>query len=152
GTSMAAPHVSGLAALILSENPNYSNEDVRQAIRSSATHVGAADYDLRFGYGRINAPTALGVTGALEAKINAPLDGTLVQGVLTVTGVARGAGFSHYLLEDGAGSLPTTWSTIQVGASPISGTLGSIDTNLLANGTNDLRLTAYNNAGQAFVD
>ncbi len=42
GTSMAAPHVSGLAALILSQNPSYSNEDVRQVVRVSATDLGTS--------------------------------------------------------------------------------------------------------------
>src|SRR6202035_4261452 len=39
GTSMATPHVSGLAALILSQNASYSNEDVRQVLRTSATDL-----------------------------------------------------------------------------------------------------------------
>ena len=80
GTSMATPHVSGLAALILSENPEYSNEELRQVLRSSATDVGTPGYDLSFGYGRENAAVAVGVSGALEAKISSPLDGAVIQG------------------------------------------------------------------------
>lgn len=37
GTSMAAPHVSGLAALILAQNPEFTNEQVRERIKSTAT-------------------------------------------------------------------------------------------------------------------
>lgn len=152
GTSMATPHVSGLAALILSQNPNYSNEQVRQVIRASATDLGPPGYDLSFGYGRVNASAALGVTNPLEAKISSPIDGSVVDGLLTISGVAQGAGFSSYTLDYGACALPTTWTTIQTGTTPVSGTLGTLDTTTLANGLYDVRLTAYNGSGQAFVD
>lgn len=152
GTSMAAPHVSGLAALILAQNANYSNEDVRQALRVSATDLGTAGYDLSYGYGRINASAALEVSGVLEAKINAPADGTVTQGALTVSGVARGTGFASYTLDYGAGALPTTWTAIQTSTTPISGTLGTFDTSALADGLYDVRLTAVNTVNQAFVD
>ena len=152
GTSMATPHVSGLAALILSQNPNYSNEQVRQVIRASATDLGPPGYDLSFGYGRINASAALGVTNPLEAKISSPIDGSVVDGLLTISGVAQGAGFLSYTLDYGAGALPTAWTTIQTGNAPVSGTLGTLDTTTLANGLYDVRLTAYNSSGQAFVD
>jgi subtilisin family serine protease len=152
GTSMAAPHVSGLAALILSQNPNYSNEDVRQVLRVSATDLGTPGFDLSYGYGRINASAALGVTSVLEAKISSPIGGALVQSLLTITGVAQGSGFSNYTLEYGAGALPTTWTKIQTGNAPVMGTLGQIDTKFLADGVDVLRLTAVNNSGQSFVD
>lgn len=152
GTSMAAPHVSGLAALILAQNANYSNEDVRQALRVSATDLGTAGYNLSYGYGRINASAALGVSGALEVKINAPADGTVTQGALTVSGVARGIGFASYTLDYGAGALPTAWTTIRTSTTQTAGTLGTFDTSALADGMYDVRLTAVNTTGQAFVD
>jgi len=153
GTSMATPHVSGLAALILSQNASYSNEDVRQVLRVSATDLGAPSYDLTYGYGRISASSALGVTSVLEAKINSPLDGTVTQGALTISGVARGAGFSHYTLEYGAGALPTTWTTINTSTTQVyDGTLGVFDSSSLADGVYDVRLTAFNASSQAFVD
>lgn len=69
GTSMATPHVSGLAALLFSINPNLSAADVRALIILSATDVGAPGWDPETGYGRIDALTALvfalsGVTAA----------------------------------------------------------------------------------------
>ena len=64
GTSMATPHVSGLAALILSQHPAYTNEQVRQIIRASADDIGSGGWDTTFGYGRINAARALQITGS----------------------------------------------------------------------------------------
>ena len=152
GTSMATPHVSGLAALLLAQHPEYSNEDVRQAIRASAQGVSEGAIDLSFGYGRVNAAAAVALSGVLEAKIGAPADGATVQGQIAISGVARGSGFASYTLEYGAGAQPTAWTTLQTGSAPVSGVLGGFDATTVANGTYTIRLTAYNAAGQKFVD
>ena len=55
GTSMAAPHVSGTAALILQENPHYSPFDVKTALMNTAVDL-QEDYNVyEVGAGRINA-------------------------------------------------------------------------------------------------
>jgi subtilisin family serine protease len=59
GTSMAAPHVSGVAALILSANPNLTASKVRQIIQQTAEDKGAPGKDDCYGYGRVNAHKAL---------------------------------------------------------------------------------------------
>ncbi|MCW5850538.1 MAG: S8 family serine peptidase, partial [Anaerolineae bacterium] len=76
GTSMAAPQVSALAALILAVAPNLSNEEVRQVIRQTARDgVGRPGEDLPgwdpyMGYGRIDAARAL--ARAHELALPAP--------------------------------------------------------------------------------
>jgi len=62
GTSMAAPHVAGLAALIRSRNPTLSNAEVRQILESTADDLGAAGWDPYYGHGRINGRRALEAT------------------------------------------------------------------------------------------
>lgn len=157
GTSMAAPHVSGLAALILAAHADYSNEDARQALRASADNLGQAGFDPSFGYGRINASAAMLVNGVVEAKISAPADGTVAQSPLTITGLARGASFASYKVEyglnPGPGLQPPVWTTIQTGSAAVTGgTLATFDPATVANGTYTIRLTAYNASGQAFLD
>ncbi|MBS3131829.1 S8 family serine peptidase [Candidatus Woesearchaeota archaeon] len=53
GTSMATPHVSGLAALVRQAHPDWSPEEVKLAIRSTARDLGLAPNEQ--GYGRIQA-------------------------------------------------------------------------------------------------
>lgn len=55
GTSMATPHVAGLAALVWSLDPSLTNDQVRDRIQDSADDLGVAGWDQYFGYGRINA-------------------------------------------------------------------------------------------------
>ena len=62
GTSMASPHVAGLAGLIWSRNPSLSNQQVRQIITATARDLGVNGRDTYFGYGEINAQAALSET------------------------------------------------------------------------------------------
>lgn len=59
GTSMATPHVAGLAALIRSFDPSLSDNQVREVIQNTADDLGPAGWDQEYGYGRINAWRAL---------------------------------------------------------------------------------------------
>jgi thermitase len=57
GTSEAAPFVSALAGLLASEGKTAS--EIRQRMQSTATDLGAAGDDPKFGHGRINANRAV---------------------------------------------------------------------------------------------
>jgi subtilisin family serine protease len=59
GTSMATPHVSGLAALVKSYVPDLTNYELENIIIATAEDRGAAGWDIQFGSGRINAHQAL---------------------------------------------------------------------------------------------
>jgi len=156
GTSMAAPHVAGLAALVLSAHPTFTVEQVRQAIRRSCDDIGAPGVDDRFGYGRINASRALSETEPLEALITSPTSTTVVTGIdpVEVQGVAAGPGFSSYRLEVGSGTLPTTWTTVATSTAPVSpaGRLATWDHSVLADGAYTLRVWAINAQGQTYAD
>ena len=59
GTSMAAPHVSGVAALILAANPELTPTDVRLILRATATDLGYDGWDSFYGYGLVDAEAAV---------------------------------------------------------------------------------------------
>ena len=55
GTSASAPFVSGLAALILSVNPNLNHDQIESLIRDNALDLGEPGHDNFYGAGRIDA-------------------------------------------------------------------------------------------------
>ncbi|MFN2527059.1 MAG: S8 family serine peptidase, partial [Actinomycetota bacterium] len=59
GTSMAAPHVSALAALLFSAHPEWSADEVATRIMETAVDLGRPGRDGYFGMGRISVLRAL---------------------------------------------------------------------------------------------
>lgn len=59
GTSMATPHVSGVAALIWSHDTAWTNTQIRNAMSSTAKDLGPAGRDNAYGYGLVQAKAAL---------------------------------------------------------------------------------------------
>jgi hypothetical protein len=56
GTSVAAPFVTGLVALMLQQNPELDQEDIREILRSEAIQDDVTGYEPNndFGWGRLN--------------------------------------------------------------------------------------------------
>ena len=59
GTSMATPHVAGVAALIWSANPAWTNFEIREALDETAFDLGEPERDDYYGFGLVQAYDAL---------------------------------------------------------------------------------------------
>ncbi len=72
GTSMATPFASGVAALVLSRNPALNPQAVRNILDSTAMDFGAGGRDPYYGYGVIDA------LSAVQEASNYPVIDTLI--------------------------------------------------------------------------
>jgi len=86
GTSMSAPHVAGLAALLWAHMPGATNAEIRSVIQSTADPLGALgqSFDAWSQYGRIDMSAALSSAGTpLEPSahhVDALTGGTISEG------------------------------------------------------------------------
>jgi len=58
GTSMATPAVAGVAALVWSNHPECTGQEIRAALKASAEDSGTSGKDVYFGYGIVKAKAA----------------------------------------------------------------------------------------------
>ena len=84
GTSAAAPHVAGVAALLLQARPSGTPAEITAALQNTAVDIGAAGYDPIAGSGRIDALAA--ILSLPATPVSVTLDPTDVLGPLTATG------------------------------------------------------------------
>ena len=55
GTSMASPQVAGVVALVMAQNPSYSVDQVKSALKDNAVDRGNPGKDDYYGWGAVNA-------------------------------------------------------------------------------------------------
>ncbi len=154
GTSMAAPHVSGLAALVLARTPILTNEQVRQVLRTSAVDVRTPGFDTFSGYGRVNASAAVAHEPPLEALLLGPSARPIpVSDPVEVLGRVQGPGLVSWRLEYGVGTFPSTWTTIASSAIPVAGgKLADWSISARPDGEYTLRLKALGTSGASYED
>lgn len=158
GTSNSTPHITGLAALIRSRNPSLNNEQVRQLIINSVDDSGQNDYDIYYGYGKVNAYEATRIESIPFVKITNPIieyqfsdiynvkDYALVRDQIIISGVSSGqdiASWGLFLREDNSLDRNQIGSGINLDSSFSI----NIDTTVFGDNFYWLEIDAYNADG-----
>ncbi|RMH89553.1 MAG: hypothetical protein D6681_14225, partial [Calditrichaeota bacterium] len=107
GTSFAAPVVSAVLALIRSQYPHWSAEQVKGALLAGTTEAGVFGWDIFFGHGIVNAYRSLigGEQGFAEILYPEANGGTAADTV-AIVGTAFSPNLRGYRLFYGMGETP----------------------------------------------
>lgn len=73
GTSMSCPHVSGVVALMLSVNPDLTPKEVKDILTSTAIDLGDPGRDDEFGFGLVDAETAVIIAQVIPPTGDEPI-------------------------------------------------------------------------------
>ena len=112
GTSASAPFVSATAGLLLSLG-NFSNEEVKQILKSTADDIDQPGWDIYSGAGRLNMFKAVSVTAPSIIKFDYPYKNFSTKyDTLSITATILSAYFRNYSLYVGTGLTPQTWTTL----------------------------------------
>lgn len=99
GTSMACPHVAGVAALIIAKYGDVGPDSVRAILQNTAEDLGTAGRDNYYGYGLVDAEAALSLSTPTNPPV-AAFSGTPTSGYAPLTVVFTDASTNN----------PTSWA------------------------------------------
>jgi serine protease len=150
GTSMATPHVSGVAALLISAMPTLTVESVRQLLTSSVREFPAGTFcagkvDNPCGAGMLDATRAMQRLAALTPTVTASANAAVVENgsTVTLTGTATPKAGGNV-------NLSYRWQQITGATATLSGTSSPQVTFIAPNGSRmSFRLTVTDSDGFA---
>ena len=119
GTSAAAPHVAGAAALIKSANPSYSRTQLWDALIAATVDVGSRGRDNTFGHGKLVLPVMQVAAAPLPNITSISPSRVQYNQTITIRGTAFGAsrGTSRVVFHGGTqpnASQYVSWSDTQI--------------------------------------
>ena len=106
GTSAAAPHAAGGAALLLQAKPPLSPHEVYATLEHTAFDMGPQGFDNDSGFGLIQTDAALQALLSQRIVNLGNMGNLMLAGGVEATGLARGPAFQLF---NTSGALQTTW-------------------------------------------
>ena len=97
GTSAAAPHAAGVAALLLQALPSLTPTDVRNILENTALNMGPAGFDTNTGFGLIRADAALNALHVFSITGPTGDPNPVIQGGTVSLSVTASDSFGHTL-------------------------------------------------------
>ncbi|MFP8874410.1 MAG: S8 family serine peptidase, partial [Myxococcota bacterium] len=156
GTSMAAPHVSGVVALLRAQRPELDYESIRRILRQTAADISEPGHDYDTGSGRLDARAALEWTDLpdMRARLYTPRNWEVfARGEeIVIEGTILGQDLESWTLEMGVGSSPNEWTMLGAGTEASQGVLASWPTDELDQGAYVIRLSARSRQGRTFLE
>lgn len=155
GTSMAAPHIAGVVALLLSNDPDMTVYDLRAALLTNTTDLGVSGFDNSFGMGIVNTFEAVQYPGLSADAINPTASVTTtynsyLTGTVPISGSVNDANlyiFTVYLTNPSGTYIYKQFS----GRNNISNNvLGNLDVSELSDGNYRIFIRAEDYAGNSF--
>ncbi len=113
GTSVATPFVSAATAMLVSQNINYTNDEIKQILKSTAQDLGKSGWDIKYGAGKLNILKSLQLNVPSEIKINEPEQDYFVQNDLLQINISvLSPYFKNFDLSYGIGYNPKEWEKL----------------------------------------
>lgn len=149
GTSFSSPVTSGVLALMASANTALSNTQLVSLLLQNCDDLGAAGYDVNYGYGRINAYRAVGAAkNYLVADKTAPVAKITLPTTSTAATVSRTISVKVSATDNVAVSrLELYVDALLVGQATGASATVSINTVNFINGSHSLVARAFDAAG-----
>ena len=143
GTSMATPHIAGVAALMKQAHFDWDPLQIKATLKGTAINLMAYSYLIQ-GSGRVDVQKAITQANAYPiASLDSPdfLSGTII-------GTAWDDDFVDYTLEYGEGMDPSKW-TLAAHSSKLvkDGVLGTLDLSKITSSLYAVRLTVADSLG-----
>jgi len=91
GTSMATPHVSGAAAVLMDMDPHLTGREVAELLLTTATPLGSDEISPIYGHGLLNLDEATKPQGALNIPLGNNVNGPLAS--LDATSITTSSAF-----------------------------------------------------------